>query len=251
MNRLMETSRPVRERVAELAAAAEVLSDPVRLLALSTEALKSACPRGKALSFTRLDDGRIGAMAMWVSDKVQTLADGANAPRVPWIVDLDHVPAWQQDRWVEPIRARVHGPEYFTASHPAMRLLDERAPPDYGRLMVCAEGRLLAWLGLYVEGRRALRDDERAALAAVAQQLVLPLRLASALQTRNPRVELAPRQREIVGRVARGWTNKRIAKDLDISPATVKTLLERLFRVSGAANRAALVQWWRGSAGTR
>jgi hypothetical protein len=47
-----------------------------------------------------------------------------------------------------------------------------------------------------------------------------------------------------VSRVALGWTNKQIAKDLDISPATVKTLLERLFRVSGSSNRAGLVQWW-------
>ncbi|MER9343871.1 LuxR C-terminal-related transcriptional regulator [Mesorhizobium sp. M0601] len=31
--------------------------------------------------------------------------------------------------------------------------------------------------------------------------------------------------------VNKGMTNKQIAKDLDISPATVKTLLERLFRI--------------------
>jgi FixJ family two-component response regulator len=46
-------------------------------------------------------------------------------------------------------------------------------------------------------------------------------------------------------RVARGWTNKGIAKDLDISPATVKTFIERLLRLSGAENRTALAQWWR------
>jgi DNA-binding CsgD family transcriptional regulator len=40
-------------------------------------------------------------------------------------------------------------------------------------------------------------------------------------------------------------TNKRIALDLGISPATVKTILERLFRISGAPNRTALVEWWR------
>jgi DNA-binding NarL/FixJ family response regulator len=72
----------------------------------------------------------------------------------------------------------------------------------------------------------------------------LPLRIATALQARSPRIALASRQVEIVERVARGWTNKQIAKDLDISPATVKTLLERLFRVSDSGNRAALVQWW-------
>ncbi len=59
------------------------------------------------------------------------------------------------------------------------------------------------------------------------------------------RIPLAPRQTEILARVALGWTNKHIARDLRISPATVKTTLERLFRVSGAQNRTALVEWWR------
>jgi len=56
---------------------------------------------------------------------------------------------------------------------------------------------------------------------------------------------LAPRQHQIVSRVALGWSNKRIARDLEISPATVKTILERLFRASGADNRTALLEWWR------
>jgi len=40
-------------------------------------------------------------------------------------------------------------------------------------------------------------------------------------------------------------TNKQIARDLDISPATVKTFLERLLRLSKADNRTALAEWWR------
>ncbi|MER8804136.1 helix-turn-helix transcriptional regulator [Mesorhizobium sp. M0998] len=47
--------------------------------------------------------------------------------------------------------------------------------------------------------------------------------------------------------VNKGMTNKQIAKDLDISPATVKTLLERLFRISKAKNRIALIHWWQGT----
>jgi DNA-binding NarL/FixJ family response regulator len=69
--------------------------------------------------------------------------------------------------------------------------------------------------------------------------------MAAALGDDAPHVELAPRQRDIVWRVALGWSNKRIARDLEISPATVKTILERLFRTSGAGNRTALVEWWR------
>ena len=96
-----------------------------------------------------------------------------------------------------------------------------------------------------MEGRRGFRDDERAALERVAAQLAAPLRLAALLQSPGEPIRLSHRQTEVIERVARGWTNKQIARDLEISPATVKTFLERLFRLSGALNRAALVQWWR------
>lgn len=237
--------RRVHDRLAELAAAADLLCDPQRIVALAVQALKTTCPRGKAVGFSRLPDGRIGTAAAMIHDQLLSTARPAPAAPMRWIVDLDRVPAWQQDHWVEPIRERVHGPAFFSADHPVMRMIDETAPPDYGRMMVCQDGRLLAWVGLYVDGKHGFHVREHAALSEVASQLTLPLRIASALQARSSRIALAPRQHEIVERVARGWTNKQIAKDLDISAATVKTLLERLFRVSGSGNRAALVQWWR------
>jgi DNA-binding CsgD family transcriptional regulator len=242
--------RRVHERLAELGAAADLLSDPTRVVALAVEALKAACPRGKALGFTRLPDGRIGAAAAMIDGRVRSVTRPAPSAPMPWIVDLDRVPAWQQDRWIEPIRERVHGPAFFSRNNPVMRMIDESAPPDYGRMMLCQDGRLLAWVGLYVDGKHAFRAREREALSEVSTQLRLPLRIAIALQARSPRIALAARQNEIVERVARGWTNKQIARDLEISPATVKTLLERLFRVSGSGNRAGLVQWWHDGSAT-
>ena len=113
-------------------------------------------------------------------------------------------------------------------------------------MMVCHDDSLVAWIGVLVDGRRGFRDAEQAACVELSSRLALPLRVAAALDDDVRRIPLAPRQSEILGRVALGWTNKRIARDLEISPATVKTMLERLFRVSGASNRAALVAWWRG-----
>ena len=191
----------------------------------------------------------MGAAAAAIHGSVLSVTRPPPSAPMRWIVNLDRVPAWQRDRWVEPIRERVHGPAFFSRDHPVMRMIDEIAPPDYGRMMVCQGGRLLAWVGLYVDGRHAFRSNEREALAEVSARLMLPLRVAAALQARSPRIALASRQHEIVERVARGWTNKQIAKDLEISPATVKTLLERLFRVSGSGNRAGLVQWWHDGAG--
>lgn len=52
---------------------------------------------------------------------------------------------------------------------------------------------------------------------------------------------LTPRQREVLGMVARGATNKEIAQILQIAPHTVKNHLEQIFLRLGAANRAQAV----------
>lgn len=126
-----------------------------------------------------------------------------------------------------------------------MALAGMREPPDYGRIMVCRAGRMLAWLGVYADSRRGFSEHERQALMRATAELAAPVRLAALLESADAPIRLSPRQSEIMARVARGMTNKRIAADLGISPATVKTLLERLSRLSRAGNRAALVQWWR------
>ncbi|MDY7098220.1 MAG: response regulator transcription factor [Pseudomonadota bacterium] len=48
---------------------------------------------------------------------------------------------------------------------------------------------------------------------------------------------LTPREREVVDLVAEGLTNKEIARELDISPATVKVHVERLIGKLGVADR--------------
>jgi DNA-binding NarL/FixJ family response regulator len=114
--------------------------------------------------------------------------------------------------------------------------------------MICHGGRLVAWAGLLIDGERAFHDGERARLREVARAIAFPLKLAALSAAAPTYIELSPRQRQIVDGVARGLTNKQIAHDLDISPATVKTILERLFGISGAANRAALAVWADGNA---
>jgi DNA-binding CsgD family transcriptional regulator len=240
----MSTQR-IRDRIADLTAAAELLCDTNKLLELAVEAAAAACPRGTAFAFTRRADGTHGPAAAWADGSAQSLRARRPDRPVPWIVNIERVPVWQRDRWVEPIRAGVHGPDYFSATHPIRNLLGARMQPEYGRIMVCRGERMVAWLGVYVDARRGFRPSEQATLAAVSTQLALPLRIAAAVGDDTPCIALAPRQQQIVSRVALGWSNKRIARDLEISPATVKTILERLFRASGADNRTALVEWWR------
>jgi DNA-binding CsgD family transcriptional regulator len=52
---------------------------------------------------------------------------------------------------------------------------------------------------------------------------------------------LSPREREIARMVALGYTNKTIARVLDISVWTVSTHLRRIFGKLGVSNRAATV----------
>jgi len=234
--------REISERIAEATAAAELLSDTRSIVRLAAEALTAACPRGTSVAFTRLRDGTYDAIAV-VADRTLLPPRPRPAGRVPWIVDIENVPRWQRNGWIEPIHARVHGPDYF--ANPAVpRWTDSRELPDYGRMMVCHGGRMIAWIGTYVPASRPFRNRERAALAQTCLQLAVPLHSAVLLDKGVRPIELSRRQGEIVSLVALGYTNKQIARELDVSPATVKTILERLYRASGAGNRAALVDWW-------
>jgi ATP/maltotriose-dependent transcriptional regulator MalT len=68
-------------------------------------------------------------------------------------------------------------------------------------------------------------------------------RLVSAVRTpRSPGNEpLSAREREVLALVARGTSNREIARELFISEATVKTHLTHLYAKLGVKDRAAAV----------
>jgi DNA-binding CsgD family transcriptional regulator len=225
-------------RLRDLNAAAASLRAAQAIVELAATALAEACPRSLTYAFTR--DARSFAATM---DRTTLVREAFARPRKsPFIVDIDNVPTWQRDHWVEPIAAGVHGHDYFAPDHPVAHFFAEPGP-DYGRTMVCSGKRMVGWIGAHVPAERGFTAAERARLQRVCAQIVAPLRLAAELEGASPPL-LTPRQRHLMERVALGWTNKRIAFDLDIAPATVKTLLERLFRRFGVANRTALVARW-------
>ncbi|MEX2274494.1 MAG: response regulator transcription factor [Actinomycetota bacterium] len=62
------------------------------------------------------------------------------------------------------------------------------------------------------------------------------------VQDKGPKVApLSKRETEILQKVAYGATTKEVARDLEISPHTVKTHLERIFEKLGANDRAQAV----------
>lgn len=90
----------------------------------------------------------------------------------------------------------------------------------------------------------ARREDLLYAIRAVADgRTALPgdLLRKAMVPAVGPRPDdlarLTPREREVLACVARGLTNKEIARALDIGPGTVKTHVEKLIAKLGAADR--------------
>lgn len=99
----------------------------------------------------------------------------------------------------------------------AARALDGGAP-DRDRLVT-------------VRGR-----PHRLSCVPVGDEVVVVLRPASAAAPL-----LTPREREILGLVARGWATARIGRTLDVRESTVRTHLERARDKLGARTRAEAV----------
>lgn len=65
-------------------------------------------------------------------------------------------------------------------------------------------------------------------------------------------VQCSPRQAEILALVARGFSDKQIAQELQLSPHTVRSYLDRFLHDHGLANRtAAAVAWLNVTEGAR
>lgn len=89
-------------------------------------------------------------------------------------------------------------------------------------------------------------DELRGAVSQVmAGQSVVPLGLINAALRGSepgsvqgdPVAVLTGREREVLGLVARGLTNKEIARELAVSPATVKAHVERIIAKLGVSDR--------------
>ena len=97
----------------------------------------------------------------------------------------------------------------------------------------------------YVLKDAAIGDLKAAIEQVMAGQSAIPLELVNAAMRAAPLPGrgadlsrlLTARELEVVGQVARGLTNKEIARELGISPATVKVHVERIIGKLGVADR--------------
>ena len=88
-----------------------------------------------------------------------------------------------------------------------------------------------------IRGIRAAARGE-APLAAKAAREVLDAR-----SEETPPIELSPRETEVLRLVARGYPNKRIARELEISEKTVKAHLTRVFQQLDVTDRTQAALW--------
>jgi DNA-binding CsgD family transcriptional regulator len=225
-----------------LTGAAAQLADETRVVALAAEAMSHACPRAIVVALTRRpDSGRFGAGAVWRGGKQLPCPPAPSPSDGRCVVDVDDVPEWQRNRWVEPIALGVHPPDHLSGTHPIRAALPWLNSQAYGRIIVCHGTIMVAWIGAYATGKVDFTDAERRALTDVAARAVAPLRAAAVFAGGLRQPALTPRQRELIRCLARGMTNKQIARALNVSAGTVKTMLERLYCSARVSGRAALV----------
>lgn len=95
--------------------------------------------------------------------------------------------------------------------------------------------------------RREFDTHDQALLDLVEPAFIAALRRAQR-QRAAPWVDtLSPREREVAELVARGLTDKAIARELGISVSSVRTYLRRLAEKTGVHRRAAVGGWLGGS----
>ena len=75
---------------------------------------------------------------------------------------------------------------------------------------------------------------------AAGKRVVAP-EIENMLANDPPVPDLSPRQREILESITRGLTNNQIAMQFDISPESIKTHINKLFKKLGAASRSEAV----------
>jgi DNA-binding NarL/FixJ family response regulator len=75
--------------------------------------------------------------------------------------------------------------------------------------------------------------------ANVACHLGLQARIDRVILVRQPKGRLSPREIEVLRLISRRASNKDAARELDLSPGTVRTHVESLFRKLECSTRAA------------
>jgi two-component system nitrate/nitrite response regulator NarL len=145
-----------------------------------------------------------------------------------------------------PKRAALEAVAAIRAACPDARILvltlSEQAAELSAVLHAGADGFLVKNLddGLLVTSVQHALNGAVVLAAAAAQDDALHLRREDGERTRHRphrAVPLSPREREILLRVARGESNKEVARELDVAESTVKIHVQHILRKLGLTSR--------------
>lgn len=110
----------------------------------------------------------------------------------------------------------------FATSVELKRAMDAGASGALDKSSSCPQ--IIAAIRDVAEGRHVISDEIR-----------------NSLNSFSSMPEMSPRKIEILNLLAKGFSNKEIAKILDVAPATVKDHLEKIFKSLNASTRAEAV----------
>ncbi|HTJ42416.1 MAG TPA: LuxR C-terminal-related transcriptional regulator [Kofleriaceae bacterium] len=217
--------------------------------------------REAALASSRLGRGALGFCVIVARGREQapslakagapvrggpSLADALRS----FFYDPSDIPPAQRDRWIDPLGAGLV-PRKVARAVPVASYMKAMGVQRSLRCCVCIGGRMVAALGHAYPIDHPPTAAVRRALDGLARDFGALLRahvmLVEATPARRPQEDptgrLTRRQWQIARRVALGLSNAQIAAQLRLSPLTIKTVLERLYRETGTRGRVALARW--------
>ena len=179
---------------------------------------------------------------VYISDLVELAPRHPHTSRQRWfdapttrLSDLVDLPRfWETDMWM-----RIHG--YVNGRYQSAANLG-------------CHGGIAAFL-VVQRANGDFSDDDLAVLDLIRGPLIPALAFRASWDAATARVRhtvvgreaaLTPREEQVVGLVALGWTSARIGRHLQISERTVRKHLKNINDKLGTANRAAAVSCWRG-----
>ena len=112
----------------------------------------------------------------------------------------------------------------------------------------CGGTRALGDLRIWrARGRHEFDAHDKSLLDLVEPAFIVALRRAQRQRSGPGPEALSPREREVAALVARGCTDKAIARELGVSVSSVRTYLRRLAGKAGVQRRAAVAGWLGGA----
>jgi DNA-binding NarL/FixJ family response regulator len=175
----------------------------------------------------------------------------ATAPGVAW---LTVCPAGEQpDVAVVDVTTGIDLEEIglVTLKWPDLPLLALGVPEDVGQIVQYGRAGFVGYVSREAQMamlQEAIRDVASGRLncpAEIAGGLIRALSSRTEMPLTVPDQALTPRETDVLRILGRGFSNKEIAREMDLSPATIKTHVHHILGKLGVVHRTQAMRWVR------